>query len=64
MKEKEVITVCPEQMGGLPTPRIPSEIRNGVVMAKDGRIVDTQFRVGAAQFAFPEVSDVPDMDIF
>lgn len=23
MADKEVITVCPEQMGGLPTPRIP-----------------------------------------
>ncbi len=37
MEENEVITVCPEQMGGLPTPRVPSEIRNGVVTAKDGR---------------------------
>ena len=40
----DVITVCPEQMGGLPTPRIPSEIREGVVTAKDGRNVDVQFR--------------------
>ena len=39
MAENEVIAVCPEQMGGLPTPRVPSEIRNGVVTAKDGRIV-------------------------
>ena len=40
MAENEVITVCPEQMGGLPTPRVPSEIRDGVVTARDGRIVD------------------------
>ena len=39
MAENEVIAVCPAQMGGLPTPRVPSEIRNGVVTAKDGRIV-------------------------
>ncbi|MBQ9613579.1 MAG: GNAT family N-acetyltransferase [Lachnospiraceae bacterium] len=39
MAENEVITVCPEQMGGLPTPRVPSEIRDGVVTAKDGRII-------------------------
>ena len=49
MLENEVITVCPEQMGGLPTPRVPSEIRNGVVTAKDGRIVDQEFRTGAAK---------------
>lgn len=49
MAENEVITVCPEQMGGLPTPRVPSEIRDGVVTAKDGRIVDKEFRAGAAK---------------
>ena len=49
MAENEGITVCPEQMGGLPTPRVPSEIRDGVVTAKDGRIVDKEFRAGAAK---------------
>ena len=43
----EVIPVCPEVMGGLPTPRIPSEIVNGVVTAADGRSVDAEFRKGA-----------------
>lgn len=27
--EGKAIPVCPEQMGGLPTPRLPSEIRGG-----------------------------------
>lgn len=45
----EVIAVCPEQMGGLPTPRVPSEIVNGVVTAQDGRCVDAAFRRGAAE---------------
>ena len=49
MKENEVITVCPEQMGGLPTPRVPSEIKEGVVTAGDGKVVDAQFRAGAAK---------------
>ena len=44
MEENEVITVCPEQMGGLPTPRVPSEVRDGVVTARDGRIVDKDVR--------------------
>ncbi len=49
MSENEVITVCPEQMGGLPTPRVPSEIKDGVVTTKDGRNVDAAFRAGAAR---------------
>lgn len=43
----EVIPVCPEVMGGLPTPRTPSEIVNGVVTMADGRVVDEEFRKGA-----------------
>ena len=42
------VPVCPEQLGGLPTPRTPAEIVNGVVTAKDGRNVDWEFRRGAA----------------
>lgn len=45
----EVIAVCPEQMGGLPTPRVPSEMRDGIVVAQDGRVVDREFRAGAAE---------------
>ena len=47
MAENETVCVCPEQLGGLPTPRVPSEIRGGVVTAGDGRIVDAEFRAGA-----------------
>lgn len=43
----EVIEVCPEVMGGLPTPRIPSEIYNGSVMNRNNESVDKQFRAGA-----------------
>ena len=32
----EFIPVCPEIMGGLSTPRVPSEIRDGKVFNKDG----------------------------
>lgn len=61
MKENEVITVCPEQMGGLPTPRVPSEICNGIVTSKDGRIVDTEFRVGAAKCLEIAQREKPDL---
>ena len=61
MAENEVLTVCPEQMGGLPTPRVPSEICNGVVTAKDGRIVDAQFRTGAAECLEIAKIEQPDL---
>ena len=47
VKGHEVIPVCPEVMGGLPTPRLCSEIVNGVVTASDGHSVDQEFRKGA-----------------
>ena len=44
----QAVPVCPETLGGLPTPRTPAEIVNGVVTARDGRNVDAEFRRGAA----------------
>lgn len=43
----EVIRICPEVLGGLPTPRKPAEIVDGVVRCKDGTSVDREFRQGA-----------------
>lgn len=43
----EVIPVCPEVLGGLPVPRVPSEISHGVVMNREGVSVDREFRLGA-----------------
>ena len=43
----EVISVCPEVLGGLPIPRLCSEIVNGTVTASDGHSVDSEFRKGA-----------------
>ena len=84
MEENEVITVCPEQMGGLPTPRVPSEVKTdmpqatpevvkvqatpevikgskGVVTARDGRIVDAQFRAGAQKCLEIALREKPDL---
>ena len=49
LKDKVVIAVCPEVLGGLPTPRIPSEIRDGQVINREGESVDAAFRAGADQ---------------
>lgn len=43
----EIIPVCPEILGGLPTPRIPSEIVQGIVTNREGKNVDYEFRLGA-----------------
>ena len=47
IKGHKVIGVCPEQLGGLSTPRLPAEIVGGVVTNKEGVSVDVQFRKGA-----------------
>ncbi|MBQ6183198.1 MAG: DUF523 domain-containing protein [Oscillospiraceae bacterium] len=59
--DNEMIPVCPEQMGGLPTPRVPSEIADGVVTAKDGRNVDREFRLGAAKCLKIALREQPDL---
>ena len=46
-KEYELIPVCPEEEGGLPTPRTPSEIHGGRVITRGGRDVTAEYKVGA-----------------
>lgn len=43
----EPVPVCPEVMGGLPTPRVPAEIRGERVVTADGRDVTKEFVRGA-----------------
>lgn len=48
LKEKyELVLFCPEVEGGLPTPRIPNEIRKSQVYNKEGKNVTRQFEKGA-----------------
>lgn len=48
LREKhQLIPVCPEQLGGLATPRLPSEIVGDKVMAQDGSDVSLAFQKGA-----------------
>ena len=63
LEGNEVIAVCPEQMGGLPTPRVPSEILEGVVTSRDGRNVDAEFRLGASRCLEVAVREKPDLII-
>ena len=42
-----LVPVCPEQLGGLPTPRPPAERRRDRVMTEAGADVTAQYRRGA-----------------
>lgn len=48
-KKNILIPVCPEQMGGLSTPRIASEQKGKKVISKSGEDVTKNFQEGAKQ---------------
>lgn len=43
----DIVKVCPECFGGLPIPRVPSEIKENKVFSKDNRDVTEEFLIGA-----------------
>lgn len=53
VKNGEAIPICPEQLGGLPTPRVPAEIKiidgNRHVINKNGDDVTENFERGAKE---------------
>ena len=59
----EVVPVCPEVLGGLPTPRAPAEIVNGVVINREGVSVDDAFRLGAKKAIEMARQEKPDLII-
>lgn len=52
LKDYEVIPICPEIMGGLPTPRIAAERLGNKVITKDGRDVTKEYIKGANECLF------------
>jgi len=48
-KKEILIPVCPEQLGGLPTPREPAEQKGKKVITKLGKDVTKKFKKGARQ---------------
>ena len=48
-REVELIPICPEQMGGLPTPRPPAERRGDAVVTQEGGDVTVQYRRGGEE---------------
>ena len=55
----EVIPVCPEAWAGLGIPRVPMEIVNGVLINKEGTVVDGPVRRAVAQI----VEENRDVDL-
>jgi uncharacterized protein YbbK (DUF523 family) len=47
--EGQAVPVCPEQLGGLSTPRLSSEISGDKVIRKDGVDVTAEFQRGAQE---------------
>lgn len=46
-EKHKLVPICPECFGGLPIPRVPSEIRNGRVYSKTGADLTAEFNDGA-----------------
>lgn len=49
VEKGEAIPVCPEQMGGLPTPRPPAEIQGERVISVEGKDVSYEYARGARE---------------
>ena len=49
MSQYTLIPICPEQMGGLATPRIPAERKDGGVFTENGGDVTGQYCRGAEE---------------
>ena len=56
LEEHEVVEVCPEMAGGLSTPRVPAELREGRVIDAQGTDVTAAFKRGALR-CFEESRD-------
>ena len=49
LKDEILIPVCPEQLGGLSTPRVPSEIKGDRVYSIEGKDLTENFIKGAKE---------------
>lgn len=49
MDDNILIPVCPEVLGGLPTPRLPCEIKDGRVVNELGQDFTREFKKGAEE---------------
>lgn len=58
VRDKTVVCVCPEVMGGLPVPRIPCERRDGRIVNRNGEDCTEAFEKGV-QMIMESIRDMP-----
>ena len=63
LKTHEMIKVCPEVLGGLPTPRPSAEIVDGKVMNTEGKNITKEFTLGAKRAFEIAQKEKPDLII-
>lgn len=63
LKSHEIIKVCPEILGGLPTPRPSAEIVDGQVINIDGKNITKEFALGAQKSFEIVEKENPDLII-
>lgn len=49
LDDDKIVLICPEELGGMSTPRIASEIVNDKVLSKNGVDVTNEFNKGAIE---------------
>lgn len=49
VQQGQAIPICPEQLGGLATPRDPAEQKEDKIFTKNGKDVTTAFKKGAEE---------------
>ena len=63
IKTHEMIKICPEVLGGLPTPRPSAEIVDGQVMNTEGENITKEFTLGAQRAYKIVKKEKPDLII-
>lgn len=48
-KKEILIPICPEQLGGLSTPREPAEIKRGRVLTRSGKDITSHYNLGSRE---------------
>ena len=61
LKDKEVVSICPEMLAGMSTPRACAELVDGVVMDHAGNNLDADYRK-AVELALSEIME-EDFDL-
>jgi uncharacterized protein YbbK (DUF523 family) len=49
IREGRALPVCPEQLGGFPTPRTPFELKDGRAVSKDGEDITERMQIGVEE---------------